>query len=413
MTSAPTFASPGLLLLVLLLISPCLPRLITAQQQNNNYNNNNNQPHLPAIRYDSIGHLGFAGNYAGISAYVDTTQFESLDPTLSSLVLETNNTFGLVASANAPILASCAASGNLVVGGSFTALNNTPFNHIAFYNTSSNTLQSLGQGLDGAVQSLLCTDDVLYVGGDFTAPVGITNNTAFGGHVAAYYFANMSWSPLPWQGLNGPVYTITRHPNNGNVFFGGRFDATSDGHYFNPNTSQPVSMNSPTVRLVHFCYALLCIFLTLNLSLFLLLLLFSFLQQVSSGNGALSGNGSDPNSIACGANQSNPWYLQDGVPGYWQATFGYPIQPSLFRISNLHSQDKGAKTFRYLSTTAYRLFKAAPIANLLSYTVSLHLDPTNISNFLMLIRRRIRLSPAPKSVRCRMIRICSGRTSLS
>ncbi|ORY93793.1 cortical protein marker for cell polarity-domain-containing protein [Syncephalastrum racemosum] len=324
MTSAPNIAYPGLLLL-LLLISACLPNLIAAQQQQQQQNYQNNQHLLPTIRYDDIGHLGFAGNYAGISAYVDTRQFESLDPTLSSLVLETNNTFGLVASADAPILASCATLGNLVVGGSFTALNNTPFNHIALYNSSSGTLQSLGQGLDGAVQSLLCTDDILYVGGDFTAPVGTSNNTAFGGHVAAYYFANMSWSPLPWQGLNGPVYTITRHPSNGNVFFGGRFDATSDGHYFNPNSSQPVSMNSPT--------------------------------QVSSGNGALSGNGTDPNSIACGVNQSNPWYLQDGVPGYWEATFGYPVQPSLFRISNLHSQNKGAKTFSIIALGSNEYFE--------------------------------------------------------
>lgn len=59
------------------------------------------------------------------------------------------------------------------------------------------------------------------------------------------------------------------------------------------------------------------------------------------------GVNSDPNSIVCPNKVSpesttgQPWYLQDGVPGYWDANFANPVQPTVFRLSNTQT-DRGA-----------------------------------------------------------------------
>lgn len=70
---------------------------------------------------------------------------------------------------------------------------------------------------------------------------------------------------------------------------------------------------------------------------------------MSAGNGAVSGNFSNPSSIICpstNGTENTPWLLQDGVPGYWEASFAYPIQPSVFRIANTHYEGRGTQTFR-------------------------------------------------------------------
>lgn len=65
----------------------------------------------------------------------------------------------------------------------------------------------------------------------------------------------------------------------------------------------------------------------------------------------MSGNYSDPSSIVCNNGNASqmPWLLQDGVPGYWEASFGYPVQPSLFRIGNAHYDNRGTQIFRYIN----------------------------------------------------------------
>lgn len=208
---------------------------------------------LPSVRLDAVGQLGFAGDYAGISPFKDTRQFESIpDPDVYSIILENNGTFDLLASANGAIFATCTmdAGDQVYIGGQFTMLNNTPISNIARFDTATGVLSPLGQGLDGAVRSLLCDTDAVYVGGDFTAPVGVSNDSLpfYGGHAAIWQPSSNTWLPVPWRGFNGPVYTITRNQAMQTILFGGRFDATGDGQYYNSNTSQPVNLNSPTVR---------------------------------------------------------------------------------------------------------------------------------------------------------------------
>ncbi|CEG78365.1 hypothetical protein RMATCC62417_12984 [Rhizopus microsporus] len=154
-----------------------------------------------------------------------------------------------------------------------------------------------------------------------------------------WHMSNSSWAPLPWKGLNGPVYTITRNNKQNTILFGGQFNATlSDTSDLinNFSTSQPIPMNMP-------------------------------LTSISSGNGAFS---SDPKSIVCPIkvspySNSQSWLLQDDTPGYWEATFATPIRPTTFRLSNvLASEKRGTVSFNILSLGSNEYFN-------LSYT-----DPT-------------------------------------
>ncbi|KAI9484647.1 cortical protein marker for cell polarity-domain-containing protein [Zychaea mexicana] len=292
---------------------------------------------LPDVRLEAVGQLGFAGDYAGISPYKSIKQFESIsDP--GAIILLNNDTYELLGTAtDGQIFATClvpstadATTSDLYVGGSFTTLNGTFVNRIARYNPTHDTFETLDQGLDGPVYALYCDTDAVYVGGDFTVPVGATNDSlpSFGGHAAIWHTGNRTWGPVPWRGFNGPVYTITRNALMNTILFGGRFEATGDGYYFNAISSQAVNLGAPT--------------------------------QVSSGNGALAGNFSDPSNAVCQSNQSGnsqPWLLQDGVPGYWDANFAYPIQPSVFRISNVRQSDYGTRTFSIITLGTNEYFE--------------------------------------------------------
>ncbi|KAI8381043.1 cortical protein marker for cell polarity-domain-containing protein [Radiomyces spectabilis] len=287
----------------------------------------------PLLNFDTIGQLGFVGDYAGISPFTDTNQSASFNTTYSNIVLQQHGIYTLFATTNGDVHTTCQLVDDVFIGGSFTAVNNTIVNHIARYDAASHTFVSLQQGLDGPVHSVYCdeTNHAVYVGGEFRAPIGIDNTTAqnFTGSVGLWQ--NNRWVNLPWQGFNGPVYTITRNPAQDTILFGGRFEATGDGFYYNTNSSQPVNLDASAT--------------------------------VSSGNGAMNGDFTDPRNVICqnnsGASSSadQPWLLQDGVPGYWEAQFAYPIEPSMFRIANTHLPDRGTKTFGILALGSNEYFQ--------------------------------------------------------
>ncbi|CEP11286.1 hypothetical protein [Parasitella parasitica] len=271
---------------------------------------------VKSIEIDEIGQLGFAGNYAGISNVKSNNQFESIDNT--NLIQQKNDVFEKIAAFNGNITAYCSIENDIFLGGHFETVNETIFNHIVKYSTQSNQFQPLAQGLNGSVYSLYCDeiDHIVYVGGNFT------------GNAIQWNITNNQWTQLPWKGFNGPVYTITKNIKYNTILFGGRFDATGDGQFFNSNTSQLVPLSSPT--------------------------------SISSGNGALYGSFNDPNNIICPAKPSpesegNPWYLQDGVPGYWDANFINPIEPTVFRLSNTHTE-RGTISFNILALGSNEYF---------------------------------------------------------
>ncbi|KAF7727896.1 hypothetical protein EC973_006895 [Apophysomyces ossiformis] len=272
---------------------------------------------IPKIDWSTVGQLGFAGNIAGLSRYQNTAQFESIQPNVSSILLQENGFYNKIASANGHIFATCLLdSADLFIGGNFTTIHNTSYSHIARFNLQTHTLSPLAQGLDGPVYALYCGPDAVYVGGEFGKP---SSNAAIW---------NGSWVPVPWKGFNGPVYTIQHNPKTDTILFGGRFDATLDGQYLNTNTSQTVNMGAPTV--------------------------------VSSGNNALNATLGNADNIIC-PNSSpqapgTPWLLENGVPGYWEAQFGHSIQPTVFRIANTHYEGKGTRTFSIVALGSNHYF---------------------------------------------------------
>lgn len=191
------------------------------------------------------GKLGLIGKFAGISFTKDMLQFHSP----SNILLQQNDTYlDLTSFVDGNITAACALESTIYLGGQFRVVNQT-VNYIVQYNIETNQFQPLNQGLDGPVLSLYCdsTDSILYVGGLFTAPLN-TNASLYGGHVAQWY--NNTWLPLPWKGLNGPVYTITKNNKQNTILFGGRFNTTlftnnSNLESDNFDTSQTIPMDSP------------------------------------------------------------------------------------------------------------------------------------------------------------------------
>ncbi|KAI8341825.1 cortical protein marker for cell polarity-domain-containing protein [Chlamydoabsidia padenii] len=306
----------------------------------------------PMLDSSRVGQLGIVGRFAGLSPYTNTLQSANSSPGIGVFEQDANSIFSRHLTGSGKLHASCIMDQQLYLGGVFSALatndnekgnnnnNNDPtsttttvtVNNIARWDMTANTLSALDQGVDGPVYALYCdpNNHTLYVGGEFRQPIGM-NTTSFAGSVAQWY--NNQWLPLPWQGFNGPVHVITQNPKQNTLLFGGRFDATGDGVYFNMNSSQPVNLDQPTV--------------------------------ISSGNGKLAGNNSKPASVVCPnstpQNIGQPWLLQEGVPGYWQATFPYPIQPSSFRISNTRLPNQATRSFSILALGSNELFQLSSV----------------------------------------------------
>jgi hypothetical protein len=190
--------------------------------------------------------LGFIGSYAGISNVKSNLQFESNLLQSEALLLRNNDSiYEKISNFQGNITSSCKFNNSFYFGGEFETINQTlQVHHIVQYNTQTNQFLLLEQSLNGSVYSLYCDeiDEILYIGGNFS--LNISNSTA--NNAISYNFKNNSWSILPWKGFNGPVYTITKNKKLNTILFGGKFDSTMDGQFFNSNTSQIVSLNSPS-----------------------------------------------------------------------------------------------------------------------------------------------------------------------
>ncbi|KAI7906872.1 cortical protein marker for cell polarity-domain-containing protein [Cokeromyces recurvatus] len=287
---------------------------------------------LPAVQLDSVGgQLGFVGDYAGLSPFKNSLQFESL-PTTSLITSDEEDDmliFNFFSTINGSIETFCKLTDTqFILAGNFNTINHTTFNNIVQFDTQSRTFSPLQQGLDGPVYSVYCLNQsTVYVGGNFIAP--INNSQQFTGHVAIWN--DNQWSPVPWNGFNGPVYSILPHQQQQSILFAGQFDSTGDGQYMNQTFSQQINLISTAT--------------------------------ISEGNGMNFGNYSDPRNVLC---SRAPWLLQDGVPGYWEATFNTPLEPSLFRLSNAHIDGKNTHSFSIISLGSNEYFELSykdPVTN--------------------------------------------------
>ncbi|MBN9693310.1 MAG: hypothetical protein J0M24_23960 [Verrucomicrobia bacterium] len=121
------------------------------------------------------------------------------------------NTYAYLSDA---VLALVPWRGDIIAGGAFN-LSSSSIQNIARISTITKTASSLGVTLNGRVRALLVLDDILYVGGEFTA---VNGDTAIA-YLAKY--DGTSWSAVPQSGLNGSVWALAEW--QGKLVIGGRF----------------------------------------------------------------------------------------------------------------------------------------------------------------------------------------------
>ncbi|KAJ0114359.1 hypothetical protein J7T55_010748 [Diaporthe amygdali] len=285
----------------------------------------------------SLGRVGFAGDFAGLSLY----QFEGQDED----PFRTNGSEGLLArlpngvlttvvQADASIQSMCnyVADGvpqGVIIAGNFTSLGDRESTGIALFNPNTTEVRQL-PGIQGSVNAVLCDNDTVYVGGNF---MGIENSTN-----AVSWATGTGFTALPFAGFNGPVLSIAK-ASNGHIIFGGSF--TGLGNASTPSTPDEQVINLSTANL-------------------------------TSGSTTTTTGFDQPSNIVCKTSgddgAGNTWLLADNTAGFWQANMGFGYRPTKLRLYNTHQDGRGTKTWR---------FTALPINGIMNLT---YIDPETKQN---------------------------------
>jgi hypothetical protein len=271
----------------------------------------------PNLDLSQLGRVAIGGDFDSISLYTFQGQNEntSTNGSQSLLTRYPDGAFQslALADADASIAAMCSYIGRdgkfhgVVVGGNFTSLGGVHANSIALWNPENNDIAPL-DGLSGPVNALLCDTDsgTVYVGGNFMAG-NSTNAMAW----------TDGWVNLPFAGFNGPVYSIAKN-KAGNVVFGGSFSGL--GNATTPKNPDQQAINLGGGRIT------------------------------AAGSTSVAGF-SDPSNIVCKTGESagpgNTWLMNDNANGYWQASLGFGINPTMLRLYNTDLEGRGAKSFYF------------------------------------------------------------------
>lgn len=294
---------------------------------------------IPAASLDlsSLGEVGIAGDFTGISLYQYDGQSEQSFNTNGSEALLTRLPNGVLTSlveADASIQSMCdfivdGASQGVVLAGNFTSLSDQESTGIALFNPNTTEVTSL-PGLQGSVSALLCDGDTVYIGGNF---MGVDNSTN-----AVSYVSGSGFQALPFAGFNGPVSSITK-ASSGHIIFGGSFTGLG-------NTSTP---STPDEQVINLSTA-----------------------NITATNSNTTSGFSDPSNIVCKTSgedgAGDTWLLADNTAGAWTANMGFGYRPTKLRLYNTHQDGRGTKTWR---------FTAMPINGILNFT---YIDPATNQN---------------------------------
>lgn len=299
---------------------------------------------FPSIDFGALGSVGVAGNFAGLQIW-----------DVASSSLNTSNTFnsnastiierrpdGTLSQMNATesggsIGAVCGRPKGdpvIFVGGNFTRMAGVSASNIASYDPKAKAWDALAGGLDGPVHTLLCMDDLVVAGGNFTAPK-LANPPArldYHGAVAAWNYTSKAWQPLDFGGLNGTVWTIQPGTNATSIQVGGSFETQFgvlgvNGSQSGTNTSA----SSLTDKLAP---------ISLGMSLF------------EGGPASPSGDFNMAPQILCpqGADgPGNSYLFADNIAGSLRVSLFQKAWARAFRLGNTFHEGRGTQNFSITS----------------------------------------------------------------
>ncbi|KAH9810199.1 cortical protein marker for cell polarity-domain-containing protein [Melampsora americana] len=211
---------------------------------------------LPIIDWSALGNVGLLGSFSGLSIYNASSSNSTFDSSHSTLIsLDTSSqsdsqpliSLGSTNQGGA-IHTICQSNNKLYIGGAFSTINSAnPLSNVAVYDIPSKTFQPLAQGLDGPVYTISCNHDsnLIWIGGAFNSPIGVSD-PAFGPNIITWSPSNSSWKPVPFVGLNGPVWSIqeTNSKSGRSLILGGSFSVLIDSP--NGTSSRGGIASSPT-----------------------------------------------------------------------------------------------------------------------------------------------------------------------
>jgi len=111
-------------------------------------------------------------------------------------------------------------NGKLFVGGDINNIGGVDVNNVAAYN--GQVWQPLRAGLDGTVNSMAVSGDVVYMGGSFERAHYNASSYVESSRIVGWDDADGSWISMPGIGPLDDVYALGVY--NGELYVGGRFD---------------------------------------------------------------------------------------------------------------------------------------------------------------------------------------------
>ena len=267
----------------------------------------------PNLKLQDLGRVAFAGDFDSISIYQYEGQTqENTGRTGALLSRYPNGVFAPINETDADIKAMCTFTWDgrdrIMFAGNFTSVGDlaTP-GGVALLEPTSGNVTAM-HGLSGAVNTLYCDGNQVYLGGLFT---GSNSSNAI--------VWKDGWQDLSFEGFNGAVHSIQKAPN-GNIIFGGEFNGLGgNATVATENNTQIVPISNAKIS-----------------------------AQTSSGLPGFT----EPTDIACKSDfttqgSGSTWLLSDRAAGFWKAEFGFGFRPTRLRLFNTDYEGRGTKTFRY------------------------------------------------------------------
>lgn len=267
----------------------------------------------PDLNLGDLGRVAFAGDFDSISIYQYVGQTQASTGRTGALLSRyPNGVFAPINETDADIKAMCTFTSNnqdrIMFAGNFTSVGDlsTP-GGVALLDPTTGNVTAM-DGLTGAVNTLYCDGNQVYLGGLFT---GSNSSNAL--------IWKDGWQDLSFEGFNGAVHSIIKAPN-GNIIFGGEFNGLGgNATVARENNTQVIPISNANIS-----------------------------AQTSSGLPGFT----EPTDITCKSDFStsgagSTWLLSDTAPGFWKADFGFGFRPTSLRLYNTDYEGRGTKTFRY------------------------------------------------------------------